>query len=252
MLNSISGSTAAVFGYDSDGNRTCEAASSCSSPSNTYTFDAVNRMTSWSASLNTVDYLYDGNGLLQQETNYQQCCAPPQTSRWATTRGDKRMQVPIGQGRLGSSGSALHRIQHGIRKDSLPTLTLNLTWNTALGSPTLATLNPNNGSHTNFLYGPEGEPLEQIWYNTSGVVQPAEYYYQDLAGNTRELIDQSGSVQASYNYPPYGVTESYIVQEVIPRCSMSGPILILSLVWFTTRLAGTIHQLGSLSVKIQP
>jgi RHS repeat-associated protein len=211
QLTSISGSTSATFAYDNNGNRTCAAGSSCSSPNTTYTYDFNNDLTSWAILLNTVDYSYDGSGLLQKETEYQRCCSPPpQPSRWGFNRGGKPMAVPLGQLPLSRKGKS--PVKHGrrhARRGSLPTLTVNLTWNAALGQPALATLNYNDGAYTNFIYGPTGAPLEQIWYNTSGVVQPAEYYYQDLSGNTRELIDQSATVQATYNYPPYGVSEAY-------------------------------------------
>ncbi|MGH9305472.1 MAG: RHS repeat-associated core domain-containing protein, partial [Acidimicrobiales bacterium] len=52
---------------------------------------------------------------------------------------------------------------------------------------------------TDYVYGPNGLPLEQI--DSSGRVF---YYLHDQLGSTRALTDSSGAVVATYTYGPYG------------------------------------------------
>ncbi|HZT97982.1 MAG TPA: RHS repeat-associated core domain-containing protein [Chloroflexota bacterium] len=42
------------------------------------------------------------------------------------------------------------------------------------------------------------------------MVRSLEYYYQDLQGNTRALLDGSGNPFVTYNYPAYGVAENWV------------------------------------------
>jgi RHS repeat-associated protein len=51
---------------------------------------------------------------------------------------------------------------------------------------------------TNYVYGPDGSPLEQV--NGSGAL----FYLHDQQGSTRLLVNSSGVVQDSYTYDAYG------------------------------------------------
>jgi RHS repeat-associated protein len=80
-----------------------------------------------------------------------------------------------------------------------------LTWSTAgAGVPSLATWTDSNGTtqHTDFIYGPEGLPVEQVI--VSGATVTPDWYYHDEARNTRVMMDSSGNVVQSYNYDDYG------------------------------------------------
>jgi len=52
---------------------------------------------------------------------------------------------------------------------------------------------------TNFIYGPGGQPIEQINATT------ATYLHADQQGSTRLLTNSAGTVVGTYNYTPYGV-----------------------------------------------
>jgi RHS repeat-associated protein len=52
---------------------------------------------------------------------------------------------------------------------------------------------------TNYIYGPDGLPLEQI--TSTGVVT---YYHHDQLGSTRALTNSAGTVIATTTYDPYG------------------------------------------------
>jgi RHS repeat-associated protein len=85
-----------------------------------------------------------------------------------------------------------------------------LTWNTALGTPTLAVDHEYatgvDEGWTDYIMGPEGLPIEQL---SDGNSSP-EWYYADIQGNTRALADSTGAVLGTENYPPYGVaTDSF-------------------------------------------
>jgi RHS repeat-associated protein len=69
-------------------------------------------------------------------------------------------------------------------------------WNTVTpgGNPELVV----DGT-TNYVYGPDGLPLEQI--SSSGTVL---YYLHDQLGSTRAITNSSGSVIVSYTYNPFG------------------------------------------------
>ncbi|MDQ1499102.1 MAG: hypothetical protein QOI86_2442, partial [Actinomycetota bacterium] len=67
------------------------------------------------------------------------------------------------------------------------------TWDLAEGLPLLLV----DGT-TNYIYGPNGLPLEQV---SSGTVT---YYHHDQLGSTRALTNSAGAVIATYTYDPYG------------------------------------------------
>lgn len=56
---------------------------------------------------------------------------------------------------------------------------------------------------TNYVYGPEGDPLEQISGNT------ATYLLADQQGSTRLLTDSDGDVVGTYTYDPWGMPSTH-------------------------------------------
>ncbi len=72
------------------------------------------------------------------------------------------------------------------------------TWDVASGIPLLI-----QDSGTQFVYGPNGVPIEQI---SSGTVT---FLHQDQLGSTRLLTDASGNVAGTYTYGAYGSVTSH-------------------------------------------
>jgi RHS repeat-associated protein len=92
-----------------------------------------------------------------------------------------------------------------------------LTWNTALGTPTLAVdhqyRNGTDEGYTDFIMGPTGLPLEQVDFSPAVPL----WYYPDLQGNTRVLMNASGAVTTTCNPPPYGqVSNSFNLSGATP------------------------------------
>jgi RHS repeat-associated protein len=56
-----------------------------------------------------------------------------------------------------------------------------------------------NDGQTNYIYGPEGQPVEQI--SSLGV---PTFYHHDQLGSTRMLTSSSGSATATFSYGAYG------------------------------------------------
>ncbi|HTB50375.1 MAG TPA: RHS repeat-associated core domain-containing protein [Solirubrobacteraceae bacterium] len=69
-----------------------------------------------------------------------------------------------------------------------------MSWDPAQGLPLLL----NDGTN-NYIYGPEGTPIEQI--NGEGTVQ---YLHHDQAGSIRLLTNSSGTVDGKCTYSAYG------------------------------------------------
>ncbi|MGH2863252.1 MAG: RHS repeat-associated core domain-containing protein [Solirubrobacteraceae bacterium] len=72
--------------------------------------------------------------------------------------------------------------------------TSQFAWNTLAAVPELLT----DGS-TNYIYGPDGEAVEQI--ASDGTVS---YLHQDQIGTTRLITDSNGDAAGTFTYNPYG------------------------------------------------
>ncbi len=57
----------------------------------------------------------------------------------------------------------------------------------------------NDGTY-DYIYGPDGRPIEHITANNAG----ATYYTHDQHGDTRVLTDATGAVTATYEHTPFG------------------------------------------------
>ena len=197
QLNSItSGSNVTSFGYNGQGDTTSCAATTgtpCSGAgSAAYTFDEENRLIKETDSLKGPEtMLYDGNGLLQQEKETIPGPCP------AIVKGAVKRHAPAPT-TASPSLSCLYTDQ--------------LTWSTALGDPTLASTHTWSSSldlgTTDYVMGPDGQPVEQL--TTLGTSTTPEWYYADFQGNTRVLMDASGSPQVTYNYPAWGATTDWL------------------------------------------
>lgn len=75
-----------------------------------------------------------------------------------------------------------------------------LTWDTA---ETDLPLILNDGTY-NYIYGPEGLPIEQI--NSESHVQ---YLHHDEQGSTRLITGETGKTEGAYTYTPYGAIEEH-------------------------------------------
>jgi RHS repeat-associated protein len=71
-------------------------------------------------------------------------------------------------------------------------------WDQAPATPLLLA-----ASATSYIYGPNGQPVEQI---TGG---KAAFLVADQQGNTRLLTNSSGSITGSYSYSPYGLVTGH-------------------------------------------
>jgi RHS repeat-associated protein len=68
------------------------------------------------------------------------------------------------------------------------------TWNITISIPEIT-----SDSANDYIYGPEGLPIEQI--STNGT---SSYYLHDAIGSTRALLSSSGTLAATFNYTAYG------------------------------------------------
>ncbi|RSM42652.1 hypothetical protein DMA12_20735 [Amycolatopsis balhimycina DSM 5908] len=73
-------------------------------------------------------------------------------------------------------------------------VTQHFTWDTSTATPELLT----DGT-TNYIYGPDGLPVEQI--DNDG---QAGYFFHDQLGSTRALLGADGKLAATYTYDAYG------------------------------------------------
>ena len=76
--------------------------------------------------------------------------------------------------------------------------TTQFTWDDTANTPSLLAA----GSE-DYIYGPDGSPIEQI--NGSTV----QYLHHDQIGSTRLITSTTGSVVDSYTYTPYGALAGY-------------------------------------------
>jgi RHS repeat-associated protein len=72
------------------------------------------------------------------------------------------------------------------------------TWDTASSVPLLLA-----AGSTYFIYGPSGQPIEQINGTT------VTYLHADQQGSTRMLTNSTGAVVGTYTYSPYGLTTGH-------------------------------------------
>jgi RHS repeat-associated protein len=73
-----------------------------------------------------------------------------------------------------------------------------MAWSTAQDPPLLLY----DGTRY-YLYGPEGQPFEQI------ASEAPVYLHHDQQGSTRLLTNSSGEAKGTYTYAPYGATEGH-------------------------------------------
>jgi RHS repeat-associated protein len=77
-----------------------------------------------------------------------------------------------------------------------------------MGTPTLAVSHDYatgvDEGYTDYIMGPQGLPIEDLVFGTG----TPQWYYQDIQGNTRVLLNSTGGLIGSQNYPPFGVATS--------------------------------------------
>jgi RHS repeat-associated protein len=88
---------------------------------------------------------------------------------------------------------------NGLRQsETISGTTKHFAWDTAETLPSLL-FDGNNY----YVYGPEGQPVEQIASETP------TWIHHDQAGSTRLLTSQAGTVAGAYSFGPYGSTEGH-------------------------------------------
>jgi RHS repeat-associated protein len=149
----------------------------------TLNYDAANELTSLVAGGQTTNFAYDSRGNRLSRT-------PP--SRKALTYAYDQANRMVGFG----SNTTYTYNGDGLRMSkTVSGKQESFTWDASGSLPLLL----EDAAKTTYIYGPDGLPLEQI--AASGMVL---FYLHDQLGSTRLVTNNSGVVQASYTYDPYG------------------------------------------------
>ena len=147
----------------------------------TLTYDAANELKSLTQSSGTTTYTYDARGNLTQQV------APGGTTNLTYDQANRLISYgTTAQYSYNGDGLRMSKTVSGTAEA--------FTWDMSSSFPLLL-----QDATTNYLYGPGGQPLEQI--SSSNTVL---YYHQDQLGSTRALTNSTGSVVATYTYDAYG------------------------------------------------
>lgn len=174
-LNRLTQAGTSSYAYDAAGNLTQANGA-------TNTFDAANELTGSQGATFSYDPLGD-------RTN-----ATP-TSGPATTYAYNQAKQLTGANPGGGQALIYTYNGDGLRttKTSGAT-TANYSWDTTSRSSDLL-----SDGATNYIYGPDGTPLEQIDNQGSAL-----YYHHDQIDSTRMLTDRAGALVTTYTYDAYG------------------------------------------------
>ena len=232
--SALSGQAALNAGYDTR-EQVCFAGpnsgGSCAAPptgATAYTYDAANEITGMGSS--TLSYNSANELCWTLSSGSSNGCATPPTG--ATTYGydtrgnrvsvvpssgaatcdaydqaDRLITVTSGTGASCTGPTTVGNYTYnsdGLRMSkTVGSTTTKFAWNLTGSLPALLQERVSGGSVTDYVYGPEGTPLEQISGST------VLLYHADQLGSTRVLTDTSGTIQATYGYDAYGnVTSS--------------------------------------------
>lgn len=213
QLTSDSSATSTIGSYAYNAlNQVCYAGSSnqtaCSSPptgSTPYSYDAGDNLTQ--------------NGAAQQAFNGADevcwtgatagsCASPPPGATTYTydPRGNRTSATPAAGGAVTLSYDQGNRLTgygtsatytynaDGLRMSkTVSGATSQFVWDAAAAVPLVL-----KDGTTAYIYGPAGQPLEQISGST------VLWLHHDQLGSTRLVTDTSGATQATYTYEPYG------------------------------------------------
>ena len=232
--SALSGQAALNAGYDTreqvcfggpNGGGTCAAPPTGAT---SYAYDAANEMTQ--AGTSTLAYNSANELCWTLPTASANTCGSPPTGATAygfDTRGNRTSAVPStgsatcdaydqadrltaitsGTGSSCTSPTTVGTYTYnssGLRMSKTAgSTTTDFAWNLSGSLPTLLQERVSGGAVTEYIYGPNGTPLEQISGST------VLLYHADQLGSTRVLTDTSGTVKATYSYDAYGnVTSS--------------------------------------------
>ncbi len=157
-----------------------------SSTANSQTHDAANQIQTQVSGSTTTSYSYNGEGDRTQA---------------AVTGGSTTSYTYDQANQLGGiTGTSSYTYDgNGLRmKGVISTVTGHYDWDLT-GSLPLQLV----AGGSDFIYGPDGRPLEQI---KSGAVT---WLYHDTSGSTRLLSDSTGTNQGSYTYGTWGAVTSH-------------------------------------------
>ena len=227
--SALSGQAALNAGYDTreqvcyggpNGGGTCAAPPTGATA---YAYDAANEMTQ--AGTSTLAYNSANELCWTLPTASANTCGSPPTGATAygfDTRGNRTSAVPstgsatcdaydqadrltaITSGTGSSCTNSTTVGTYTYNADGLRTsktvgsTTTDFAWNLPVSLPTLLQERVSGGAVTDYIYGPNGTPLEQI--SGSSVL----LYHADQLGSTRVLTDTSGTAKATYSYDAYG------------------------------------------------
>jgi RHS repeat-associated protein len=181
--------------------------------SGTYTYDNADNLTGLSTG--TRQAYNEANQLCWTATTTASCTAPPNgaTTYSYDSQGNRTQRVIPGTGgsttnytydqanrltSLPGSYTSYHYDADNLRTQKSTIFgTVNYSWDQADPTPLLLQENFGNTT-TSFIYGPDGQPIEQLTGTT------AVYLQQDQLGSTRLITNQAGSVTGTYSYNPYG------------------------------------------------
>ena len=179
-INTVSGRTYANT-YDTAGNLHQQD----SNTANSQTFDNANQLSTQVTGTTTTNFTYNNEGDRTQAaitggatTNYSY----DQANRYTGTSGNSSYTY---------NGDGLRMVR------TVLTVTSYQAWDLTGPLPLLLV----DGS-TDFIYGPDGLPLEQIATAT-------KWLYHDEAGSTRLITDGTGTSKGNYSYNTWGAIASH-------------------------------------------
>jgi len=156
------------------------AASAVTMSNTTHTFDIA-------AQVSTVGFTYDAMG---RQTN----------------NGATAFTWDLAS-RLSSAGLATHTydgIGYRLSRTTAAAGTRNYMWNMALGLPTVSIEKQGAADLRYYVHSPGG----LLIYSIDAVGNARHFYHFDETGNTRFVSNDTGVVEASYTYSPFGVLQA--------------------------------------------
>ncbi|HZT95259.1 MAG TPA: RHS repeat-associated core domain-containing protein [Chloroflexota bacterium] len=167
---------------------------------------------------NTQYYAYDSDGNRTCESvTTGSCTGDPNAVTYGYDEENRLTSVT----QSGKTPESLGYNGDGLLSSITTGSTDSFTWNTAgSGVPSLAAdYSTFTNGHTDYIDGPDGLPLEQVYVPASGG-STASFYYHDRSGDTRALLDTTSAhnVVQTYNYTPWGQVSS-------PTSGWSTPLL---------------------------
>lgn len=175
-LNQLSTVNAGTYSYDAADNLTRLASGA------TQAYDLANQLTSVTAATGTTAFGYDARG------NRTTMTPPSQPTVPYAYDGENRLTKAGANATYTYNGDGLRMTK------TLGTTQSGYSWDLSNTLPLLLT-----DGVINYIYGPTGKPIERI-DEAANIL----YYHQDQLGSTRLLSTSGGTVAGTYTYDAYG------------------------------------------------